>query len=240
MLATYADFVWYSTAWHRAAITLLDHSIIFSTYVALLLVASENIGEGLCTVHNNTTFAMPETKLFNLFILCYVFCVGRAEPCFLSAKKTFLKPTVILFQEKDRSSLIGITDDLGSEVTNELRTEDDSSTRMRKSGTVGRRQLFWDLGISVAAASAAAHADDSSMIPVPSVKSICDPTVESYRKGSSQIHIVGTAHVSSASAVLAGNAVKEVKVCYGLIIFFLKWYLYFKCSTGLWFPCIRL
>jgi len=163
---------------------------------------------------------MPEMKIFKLLTLCNVFGVGRAEPCFISAKKTFLKPTVILLQEKDRSSLIGITDDPGGEVTNEFRINDDSSSRMRKSGTLGRRQLFRDLGISVATASAAAHADYSTMIPESAVKSICDPTVESYRKGSSQIHIVGTAHVSSASAVLAGNAVKEVKVCYSLIILF--------------------
>lgn len=155
---------------------------------------------------------MPETKMFKLLILCHALCDGNAEPCFLFAKKTFLKPTVILFQEKDRPSLIGITDDPGGEVTNEYRINDDSTSRLRKSGIVGRRQLFWDLGISVATASTAAYADYSTIIPEPAVKSICDPTIESFRKGSSQIHIVGTAHVSSASAVLAGNAVKEVKV----------------------------
>jgi hypothetical protein len=40
---------------------------------------------------------------------------------------------------------------------------------------------------------------------------ICDPTIESYQKGSNKIHIIGTAHVSSVSAQLAGSAVKEIK-----------------------------
>jgi hypothetical protein len=40
---------------------------------------------------------------------------------------------------------------------------------------------------------------------------ICDPTIESYQKGSNKIHIIGTAHISSVSAQLAGAAVKEIK-----------------------------
>jgi len=41
--------------------------------------------------------------------------------------------------------------------------------------------------------------------------SLCDPTVSSFRRGSRVVHIVGTAHISSMSAKLAGNVVKEVK-----------------------------
>ncbi|KAL3786739.1 hypothetical protein HJC23_005302 [Cyclotella cryptica] len=152
---------------------------------------------------------MRERKIFRFLTFCTVLCVGRPEPCFLFTKKTFLKPTV-----QDRSSLlIGITEDAGVEVTNEsTATNCDSLSRMKESDIIGRRKLFWELGISATTASAAAaFADFSTIVPAPVINSICDPTVESYRRGSSQIHIVGTAHVSSASAALAGNAVKEVK-----------------------------
>jgi hypothetical protein len=40
---------------------------------------------------------------------------------------------------------------------------------------------------------------------------ICDPTVLTLSKGSRVLHIVGTAHISSESADLAGRLVREVK-----------------------------
>ena len=45
-----------------------------------------------------------------------------------------------------------------------------------------------------------------------SPRAICDPTVESYKKGTNVIHIVGTAHISSVSSRLSGAVVREMKV----------------------------
>jgi hypothetical protein len=41
---------------------------------------------------------------------------------------------------------------------------------------------------------------------------LCDPTVSSWRKDERTVHIVGTSHISSISADLAGNVVREVQV----------------------------
>lgn len=41
---------------------------------------------------------------------------------------------------------------------------------------------------------------------------LCDPAVSSWRKQGRTVHIVGTAHISSISADLAGNVVGEVQV----------------------------
>ena len=79
----------------------------------------------------------------------------------------------------------------------------------------GRRQWLRTTAFSVAANSAAAVIGidlDSPTMPHNADK-ICEPTVESYRKKDKHIHILGTSHVSSASAELAGDLVKEVKVC---------------------------
>ncbi len=80
-------------------------------------------------------------------------------------------------------------------------------------GAIGRRRWMWDMIVfgsnSIAARTHAFTTNLSS--PETKGAAICDPTIESYQKGSSKIHIVGTAHVSSVSAQLAGAAVKEVK-----------------------------
>jgi hypothetical protein len=41
---------------------------------------------------------------------------------------------------------------------------------------------------------------------------LCDPAVSSWKKQGRTVHIVGTAHISSVSADLAGNIVREVQV----------------------------
>eukprot|EP00580_Thalassiosira_gravida_P017212 CAMPEP_0201661104 /NCGR_PEP_ID=MMETSP0494-20130426/3559_1 /ASSEMBLY_ACC=CAM_ASM_000839 /TAXON_ID=420259 /ORGANISM="Thalassiosira gravida, Strain GMp14c1" /LENGTH=319 /DNA_ID=CAMNT_0048139127 /DNA_START=749 /DNA_END=1705 /DNA_ORIENTATION=- len=86
---------------------------------------------------------------------------------------------------------------------------------------VGRRQWLHGVVVSSAVKSIAAHAEDSSLLPGitfatsgdnAAIKSaICDSTVESYRKGSKQIHIIGTSHISSVSAQLSREAVRETK-----------------------------
>jgi len=89
---------------------------------------------------------------------------------------------------------------------------------------LGRRRLIQSLLISSTYKSIASHAaDDNSAVltmskphPISSndvmIKAICDPTVESYRKGPNSIHIVGTAHISSVSSRLSRDAVRETKV----------------------------
>lgn len=91
---------------------------------------------------------------------------------------------------------------------------------------IGRRTMIHSLIISTTYKSIASHAADDNDSVVLSknlsyeippkhdviIKAICDPTVESYRKGPSRIHIVGTAHISSVSSRLSKDAVRETKV----------------------------
>lgn len=94
--------------------------------------------------------------------------------------------------------------------------------------SIERRRLIHSLIISSTCKSIVSHAADDTY-PTSTVLStteqneitshhdvminaICDPTVESYRRGSNIIHIVGTAHISSASSRLSRDAVKETKV----------------------------
>lgn len=102
-------------------------------------------------------------------------------------------------------------------------SENESEARLAaidetNNNVIGRRQLFLrGMIFSSAFKGVAAHAQESTaLLPVTSsnraVKSaICDPTVESYRKGASEIHIVGTAHISSISARLSREVVREAR-----------------------------
>lgn len=87
--------------------------------------------------------------------------------------------------------------------------------RHKGRGAIGRRRwikdtiVFGSSSIGIAARTSALTTNLSSSDT--KAAAICDPTIESYQKGSSKIHIVGTAHVSSVSAQLAGAAVKEIK-----------------------------
>ncbi|KAL9183819.1 hypothetical protein ACHAXT_004675 [Thalassiosira profunda] len=78
-----------------------------------------------------------------------------------------------------------------------------------------RRQMLQSMVVfTTTFRSIAAHADATLVHDAPRTSAkaaICDPTVESYRKGSNQIHIVGTAHISSVSASLSRAAVRETK-----------------------------
>lgn len=94
--------------------------------------------------------------------------------------------------------------------------------------SIERRRLIHSLIISSTFKSIASHsADDSySTSTVLSttekneitsqhdvvINAICDPAVDSYRKGPNIIHIVGTAHISSVSSRLSRDVVKESKV----------------------------
>lgn len=80
----------------------------------------------------------------------------------------------------------------------------------------GRRRFVQSFIISSTYNSIASRADDNSMMlsnkPYGMSQAVCDPSVESYRKGPKRIHIVGTAHISSVSSRLSRDAVKETKV----------------------------
>ena len=70
---------------------------------------------------------------------------------------------------------------------------------------IGRRQLLHGtLLFPVVFKNIATYADD----PLVS-KAICDTTIESYQKGMKEIHLVGTAHISSR---LSRDVVREIKV----------------------------
>lgn len=88
---------------------------------------------------------------------------------------------------------------------------------------VGRRQWIIDGIITVASSITTfpTHSIPTSeglLLPQRS-SAVCDQTIECYRKGNKEIFIVGTAHVSSVSAQLSGDVVKETKVCLSWISF---------------------
>lgn len=128
----------------------------------------------------------------------------RAEPCFIFDRKAFSKRKAA----SSSRSKFHLSNHDGEEVTD--------AASLMKQNVVGRRQWFRVLGLSGAAANAAAAfaTKAATMLSEDDVSvKVCDKTVESYKKGDRHIHIVGTAHVSSASAALSGGLVKEVKVC---------------------------
>eukprot|EP00985_Skeletonema_marinoi_P019483 scaffold11179_cov124-Skeletonema_marinoi.AAC.4 len=91
--------------------------------------------------------------------------------------------------------------------------DSESHDKERYSNT--RRRWIRDMIVfgsnSIAARTYASTTTISSSSSDTKAAAICDPTIESYQKGSNKIHIIGTAHVSSVSAQLAGAAVKEIK-----------------------------
>jgi hypothetical protein len=87
-----------------------------------------------------------------------------------------------------------------------------------------RRELFQSTAkIAIAstvstAASSPAYANTSSTAPATTVQlpiilsnTLCDPAVSTWVKNDRTIHILGTAHISSSSAELAGKMVREIK-----------------------------
>lgn len=99
--------------------------------------------------------------------------------------------------------------------SSENENENTESIEDANESVIGRRELLRNIFVAAAFKSIATRADDLSLLS-PTVTSqkpaICDPTVESYRKGSHQIHIVGTAHISSESSRLSKEAVRQSKV----------------------------
>jgi hypothetical protein len=129
--------------------------------------------------------------------------VVLAEPCFLCTTPAFVpkvvaSPKLRAYKHKE--------DNTASQEDMEL---------LKSNNVIGRRQLIRDIGFAAAAVmhSTAAIGAEKTTMTSNTVANVCDATVESYRKGNKRIHIVGTAHVSSVSAALAGNLVREVKVC---------------------------
>ena len=72
---------------------------------------------------------------------------------------------------------------------------------------IGRRQLLHGILLYPVFKSIDAYANDSLV-----AKAICDTTIESYQKGMKEIHLVGTAHISSESSRLSRDVVREIKV----------------------------
>lgn len=90
-----------------------------------------------------------------------------------------------------------------------------SDYRHKGRGAIGRRRWIRDMIVfgsnSIATRTSASALTTNLSSRDTKAAAICDPTIESYQKGSSKIHIVGTAHVSSVSAKLSGAVVREVK-----------------------------
>jgi hypothetical protein len=88
-----------------------------------------------------------------------------------------------------------------------------STTVSSSSPSSSRRQ--WLAGVTSAAIGGAASCFVVPTAPADAVElvssaSVCDPGVSVWKKDGRLVYILGTAHISSASADLAGNLVKEI------------------------------
>ena len=121
-------------------------------------------------------------------------------------------PTTKSLQHNIATTLLGRniqTDDRTPDVT-----DSQPHIHHNERGALGRRRWIRDMIVFGSNSIAARTYASTTNVPSLDTKTatvICDPTIESYQKGSTRIHIVGTAHVSSVSAQLAGAAVKEIK-----------------------------
>lgn len=137
-----------------------------------------------------------------LWIMVALLSLVLAEPCFVCTKPAFV-PKVVA-----RSKLRAFKHKEGDKAA----IQEDMEP-LKPNNVIGRRQLIRDIGFAATAMnSAAALGSEQKTMTSNTGANVCDSTVESYRKGNKRIHLVGTAHVSSVSANLAGNLVKEVKV----------------------------
>ena len=103
------------------------------------------------------------------------------------------------------------------QVKSTIENNDIFNTQQYPYDPIGRRKWLRGMILAPVLKSIAAHADVSSPSTVTVDRAvpklaICDPTVESYRKGSKVIHIIGTAHISSLSAALSKEVVRETRV----------------------------
>ena len=79
-----------------------------------------------------------------------------------------------------------------------------------------RREVFQSTAniaiASTVSGASPAFGDTTTIEPKPLVSdTLCDPAVSTWVKNDRTIHILGTAHISSASAELAGKMVREIK-----------------------------
>lgn len=95
------------------------------------------------------------------------------------------------------------------------RTRKLASTDFLSAATTTRRDWI-EQAASTFVGLATSIAVESS---TPSSTTLCDPAVSSWvnQRQGRVIHVVGTAHISSVSADLAANVVKEIKVSSGWV-----------------------
>ncbi len=119
--------------------------------------------------------------------------------------------------------------DKGNNPTNGMCRAPKEYASTTKNNFIGRRKWIIDGIITSASSIGTIHAQalqtSEGLFPPQRSSALCDQTIECYRKGNKKIFIVGTAHVSSISAQLSGDVVKEVKVglngiSYDLLILF--------------------
>jgi hypothetical protein len=102
-------------------------------------------------------------------------------------------------------------DSSASSITQQQRVPSSSSYI-----ALSRREWFWGVSSAAAAAVAlppSAMAATTTLSRPPALVStaaVCDPTVSVWERGNRIIYLLGTAHVSSASAQLAGQLVRDV------------------------------
>lgn len=152
------------------------------------------------------------------FFLIAVVSLVNGESCFLSTKPALVQ------RSTSRTKLCSRNSSKYINVKNEVTSQDEMALFMpTQNNVIGRRQWFRNLGFASAMNAAAALCADKASMLSTSMANVCDETIQSYRKENKLIHIVGTAHVSSASAVLARNVVKEEKVRPVFVVIGLDW-----------------
>jgi hypothetical protein len=99
--------------------------------------------------------------------------------------------------------------------------EHDNNNNVDIEGSIGtRRRLFGSIAAAATAAASVtvttafpSYASNDLRVASPSVvvtsKSVCDPTVSVWKKNGRIIYLLGTAHISSSSAALAGQLIRD-------------------------------
>ena len=147
-------------------------------------------------MHPIVFLSIHSSEMLKLLILITILSNIHIITCFLFTKTTFLRATLA-----GRLKLLNASYNDGENH----KDDDVAFSKKRNERIIERRQWIQNFCLS------AAVMNDAAAFGAESAK-VCDSTVESYRKGPKRIHIVGTAHVSSISASLAGKLVKEIEV----------------------------
>lgn len=141
---------------------------------------------------------------------------NRAPKCgsFHNFEATYLPRSSVLTQsalyEKDRLLL----DDAFIESTTRTRREWFRQTAASTSAVIAstlQRPTTAYAAVSTPARTLASPQAIVKQAKVATKKAVCDPAVTSWMKEKRVIHILGTAHISQTSAVLAGRLVREIK-----------------------------